>query len=57
MHTAYNPDLVAHTTRRTTPAPNPWLRFLNQGNIRQLYHHIEKDDKKHGCIFIRFRFK
>ena len=56
MHTAYNPDLVAHTTRRTTPAPNPWLRFLNQGNIRQLYHHIEKD-KKHGCIFIRFRFK
>ena len=23
MHTAYNPELAAHTTRRTTPAPSP----------------------------------
>jgi dsDNA-specific endonuclease/ATPase MutS2 len=32
------------------------LRFLNQGNIRALYHRLEKDDKNFGRIFVHFRF-
>ena len=31
------------------------LRFLNQGNIRKLYHRVEKDDKNFGRIFIHFK--
>lgn len=31
------------------------LRFLNQSNIRALYHRVEKDDKNFGRIFVRFR--
>lgn len=31
------------------------LRFLNQKDIRQLYHRVEKDDKNFGRIFIHFR--
>jgi dsDNA-specific endonuclease/ATPase MutS2 len=32
------------------------LRFLNQGNIRALYHRVEKDDKNFGRIFVHFRY-
>jgi dsDNA-specific endonuclease/ATPase MutS2 len=32
------------------------LRFLNQKQIRKLYHRVEKDDKNHGRIFVHFRF-
>ncbi len=32
------------------------LRFLNQGNIKALYHRVEKDDKNFGRIFIHFKF-
>lgn len=32
------------------------LRFLNQGNIKQLYHRLEKDDKNFGRIFVHFKF-
>ena len=32
------------------------LRFLNQANIKKLYHRIEKDDKNFGRIFIHFKF-
>lgn len=32
------------------------LRFLNQSNIRALYHRVEKDDKNFGRIFIHFKF-
>jgi DNA-nicking Smr family endonuclease len=32
------------------------LRFLNQSNIRALYHRVEKDDKNFGRIFVHFRF-
>lgn len=32
------------------------LRFLNQAQIRALYHRIEKDDKNFGRIFVHFRF-
>jgi dsDNA-specific endonuclease/ATPase MutS2 len=32
------------------------LRFLNQGNIKKLYHRVEKDDKNFGRIFIHFKF-
>ena len=31
------------------------LRFLNQPDIRKLYHRVEKDDKNFGRIFIHFR--
>jgi DNA-nicking Smr family endonuclease len=31
------------------------LRFLNQDNIRALYHRVEKDDKNFGRIFVHFR--
>ena len=31
------------------------LRFLNQKEIKSLYHRIEKDDKNFGRIFIHFR--
>jgi hypothetical protein len=32
------------------------LRFLNQPDIRKLYHRLEKDDKNFGRIFIHFKF-
>ncbi len=32
------------------------LRFLNQGDIKKLYHRVEKDDKNFGRILIHFRF-
>lgn len=31
------------------------LRFLNQPEIRKLYHRIEKDSKNFGRIFVHFR--
>ncbi len=31
------------------------LRFLNQPDIKKLYHRVEKDDKNFGRIFIHFR--
>lgn len=32
------------------------LRFLNQPEIKKLYHRLEKDDKSFGRIFVHFRF-
>ena len=32
------------------------LRFLNQKEIKSLYHRVEKDDKNFGRIFIHFRY-
>ncbi|MDD4527787.1 MAG: Smr/MutS family protein [Candidatus Margulisbacteria bacterium] len=32
------------------------LRFLNQPEIKKLYHRVEKDDKNFGRIFVHFRF-
>ena len=31
------------------------LRFLNQKDIRVLYHRIDKDSKNFGRIFVRFK--
>lgn len=31
------------------------LRFLEQSEIKRLYHRIEKDDKNFGRIFVHFR--
>ncbi|CAN7619184.1 Smr/MutS family protein [Trinickia sp. LjRoot230] len=31
------------------------LRFLDQPNIRSIYHRVEKDDKNFGRIFVHFR--
>ncbi len=32
------------------------LRFLEQPQIKRLYHRIEKDDKNFGRIFVHFRY-
>jgi hypothetical protein len=32
------------------------LRFLNEPDIKKLYHRVEKDDKNFGRIFIHFKF-
>jgi len=32
------------------------LRFLNQPDIKKLYHRLEKDDKNFGRIFVHFKF-
>jgi len=32
------------------------LRFLNQPEIKQQYHRIDKDSKNFGRIFVRFKF-
>lgn len=33
------------------------LRFLEQKEIKQLYHRIDKDAKNHGRLFVYFRHK
>jgi len=32
------------------------LRFLDEPDIKSLYHRIEKDDKNFGRIFVHFKF-
>ncbi len=32
------------------------LRFLQQPEIKKLYHRVEKDDKNFGRMFVHFRF-
>lgn len=32
------------------------IRFLQQPEIKKLYHRIEKDDKNFGRLFVHFRF-
>ncbi|MDQ1257356.1 MAG: hypothetical protein QG656_1960 [Candidatus Hydrogenedentes bacterium] len=31
------------------------IRFLNQPDIKQLYHRVEKDSKNFGRLFVHFR--
>jgi len=33
------------------------LRFLEQSQIKRLYHRLEKDDKNFGRVFVHFRHK
>jgi hypothetical protein len=33
------------------------LRFLDQDDIKPLYHRVEKDSKNFGRIFVHFRWK
>lgn len=33
------------------------LKFLDQKEIKALYHRVEKDSKNFGRLFIHFRFK
>lgn len=33
------------------------LRFLEQKEIKRLYHRIDKDAKNHGRLFVYFRHK
>ncbi|GAA1743383.1 Smr/MutS family protein [Luedemannella helvata] len=32
------------------------LRFLDQKDIKALYHRVEKDSKNFGRVFVHFRF-
>jgi DNA-nicking Smr family endonuclease len=32
------------------------LRFLDQSDIKKLYHRLEKDDKNFGRMFVHFKF-
>ena len=32
------------------------LRFLDQKDIKKLYHRIDKDNKNFGRLFVHFRF-
>jgi len=32
------------------------LRFLEQPEIKRLYHRLEKDDRNFGRIFVHFRY-
>jgi DNA-nicking Smr family endonuclease len=32
------------------------LRFLQQPEIKRLYHRVEKDDKNFGRVFVHFKF-
>jgi len=32
------------------------LRFLNQPDIRTLYHRVQKDSSNFGRVFVHFRF-
>jgi dsDNA-specific endonuclease/ATPase MutS2 len=31
------------------------IRFLNEPDIKKLYHRVEKDDKNFGRIFVHFK--
>ena len=33
------------------------LRFLDQKDVKQLYHRVEKDSDNFGRIFVHFRWK
>jgi dsDNA-specific endonuclease/ATPase MutS2 len=33
------------------------LRFLDQEDIKPLYHRVEKDSKNFGRVFVHFRWK
>jgi DNA-nicking Smr family endonuclease len=33
------------------------LRFLDQKDVKALYHRVEKDSKNFGRLFIHFRWK
>jgi DNA-nicking Smr family endonuclease len=33
------------------------LRFLDQKDVKQLYHRVEKDSKNFGRVFVHFRHK
>jgi DNA-nicking Smr family endonuclease len=33
------------------------LRFLDQKDVKQLYHRVEKDSKNFGRLFVHFRHK
>jgi DNA-nicking Smr family endonuclease len=33
------------------------LRFLDQKDIKAMYHRVEKDSHNHGRVFVHFRWK
>ena len=50
MRTAYNTDLVAHTTRRTTPVPDP-----HQSTLRRMCHLFSAGLPPQCLVELQFR--
>ena len=50
MHDACNPELAAHTTRRTTPAPDP-----NQSALRRMCHLYSAGLPPQSLVELQFR--
>ncbi len=50
MHTACNPELAAHTTHRTTPAPDP-----HQSTLRPLCHLYNAELPPQCLVKLQFR--
>ena len=50
MNCAYNSDLAAHTTRRTTPAPD-----LHQSTLRRMRHFCSAGLQPQGLVELHFR--
>ncbi len=50
MHIAYNPDLAAHTTHRTTPAPDP-----HQSTLRRMCHLYSAGLSPQCLVKLQFR--
>ncbi len=50
IHIACNPDLEAHTTRRTTPAPDP-----NQSALRRMCHLHSAEYTPQCLVVLQFR--
>jgi hypothetical protein len=50
MHNAYNPDLAAHTARRTTPVPDP-----HQSTLRRMCHLCSAGLPPQCLVEIQFR--
>ncbi len=52
MHIAYNPELAAHTTHRTTPAPDP-----HQSAVRRMCHFCSAGLPPQCLVKLKFRYQ
>ena len=50
MHNACNPELAAHTTRRTTPVPDP-----HQSTLRRMCHLYSAGLPPQSLVELQFR--
>ena len=52
MHSAYNPELAADTTRRTTPVPDP-----HQSTLRRMCHLYSAGLPPQCLVKLQFRYR